>query len=256
MNYYYILEFVVLVYMAVWFVISILKKRNDVADIAWGLGFVLLSWVSFALSESMNARGILVGVLVSIWGTRLAWHIYSRNRGKPEDYRYAAWRKEWGSSFFVRSFFQIYMLQGVLLYLVVMPVLFINHSRGGSIGLLDLAGCAVWIIGFLFESVGDAQLARFIKDPTNKGKLIQSGLWQYTRHPNYFGEVTQWWGIWLIALSVPGGWMSIIGPLTITFLILKVSGIPMLEKKMAEKPGFAEYSRRTSMFIPLPPRRG
>jgi len=256
MNYYYILEFVVLVYMAVWFFISILKKRNDIADIAWGLGFVLLAWVSFAISGNTDARGVLVGVLVSIWGARLAWHIYSRNRGKPEDYRYAAWRKEWGSTVYIQSFLQIYLLQGVLLYLVVMPVLFINDSRGGSLGLLDLAGCAMWIMGFLFESIGDAQLAQFIKDPANKGKLIQSGLWQYTRHPNYFGEVTQWWGIWLIALSVLGGWMSIIGPLTITFLILKVSGIPMLEKKMAEKPEFAEYSKRTSIFIPLPPRRG
>jgi len=256
MNYFVTLAIILFGYMTTWFVLSILKKRNDIADIAWGLGFVLLAWVSFAISESMSSRGILVGVLVTVWGTRLAWHIYSRNRGKPEDYRYAAWRKEWGSSFFVRSFFQVYMLQGVLLYLVVMPVLFINYSRAGSIGLLDLVGCAVWITGFLFESFGDAQLARFIKDPANKGKLIQSGLWQYTRHPNYFGEVTQWWGIWLIALSVPGGWMSIIGPITITFLILKVSGIPMLEKKMAEKPEFADYSKRTSMFIPLPPRHG
>jgi steroid 5-alpha reductase family enzyme len=256
MNYFFTLAIILFGYMTTWFVLSILKKRNDITDIAWGLGFVLLAWVSFAISESMSLRGILVGVLVTVWGTRLAWHIYSRNRGKPEDYRYAAWRKEWGSSFFVRSFFQIYMLQGVLLYLVVMPVLFINHNRGGSLGLFDLAGCAVWIIGFLFESIGDAQLARFIKNPANKGKLIQSGLWQYTRHPNYFGEVTQWWGIWIIALSVPGGWLSIIGPLTITILILKVSGIPMLEKKMAEKPEFTEYSKRTSVFIPLPPRRG
>lgn len=256
MNYFFTLAIILFGYMTTWFVLSILKKRNDIADIAWGLGFVLLAWVSFAISESMSLRGILVGVLVTVWGTRLAWHIYSRNRGKPEDYRYAAWRKEWGSSFFVRSFFQIYMLQGVLLYLVVMPVLFINHGRGGSLGLLDLAGCAVWIIGFLFESIGDAQLAQFIKNPANKGRLIQSGLWQYTRHPNYFGEVTQWWGIWIIALSVPGGWLSIIGPLTITILILKVSGIPMLEKKMAEKPEFTEYSKRTSVFIPLPPRRG
>lgn len=256
MNYFVTLAIILFGYMTTWFVISVLIKRNDIADIAWGLGFVLLTWVSFAISGNTDARGILVGVLVSIWGARLAWHIYSRNRGKPEDYRYAAWRVEWGSTVYIRSFFQIYLLQGVLLYLVVMPVLFINYSRGGSLGLLDLAGCAVWIMGFLFESIGDAQLAQFIKNPTNKGKLIQSGLWQYTRHPNYFGEVTQWWGIWLIALSIPGGWLSIIGPLTITFLILKVSGIPMLEKKMAEKPEFAEYSKRTSMFIPLPPRHG
>ena len=113
---------------------------------------------------------------------------------------------------------------------------------------------SVWILGFVFESVGDAQLARFIKDPANKGKLMQGGLWRYTRHPNYFGEVTMWWGIWLLALSTPYGFFSIIGPITITFLILKVSGIPMLEKKMEENPEFAEYKRRVSVFIPMPRR--
>ncbi|MDV7396636.1 DUF1295 domain-containing protein, partial [Arthrospira platensis SPKY1] len=132
--------------------------------------------------------------------------------------------------------------------------LLINKNVGPSLGILDFAGVAVWIFGFYFEAVGDAQLARFKKDPANKGKFLQSGLWAYTRHPNYFGEVAQWWGIWLIALAVPGGVYTIIGPLTITFLILKVSGIPMLEKKMEENPEFAEYKRKTSMFIPLPKR--
>ncbi|MBM3204878.1 DUF1295 domain-containing protein, partial [Candidatus Uhrbacteria bacterium] len=140
------------------------------------------------------------------------------------------------------------------LFLIVMPVLLINKHAGGSLGLLDFVGVAVWLLGFYFEAVGDAQLARFIKDPANKGKLMQSGLWAYTRHPNYFGEVTQWWGIWLVALSVPNSLFAMIGPLTITFLILKVSGIPMLEKKMAEHPDFAEYKRRVSVFIPMPRR--
>jgi steroid 5-alpha reductase family enzyme len=116
-------------------------------------------------------------------------------------------------------------------------------------------GVCVWLFGFLFESVGDAELARFARDPHNRGKILQSGLWQYTRHPNYFGEVVQWWGIWLLAVGVPGGWFGIVGPLTITFLILKVSGIPMLEKKMAENPDFAEYKRRTSVFLPWIPKR-
>lgn len=152
--------------MSLWFVISFIIKRNDVADVAWGLGFVLMVWTSFFLSGEFGIRGLLVNILVSIWGLRLAWHIHTRN----------------------------------------------------------------------------------------KGKLMQSGLWAYTRHPNYFGEVTQWWGLWLVALSVQNGVFGIIGPLTITFLILKVSGIPMLEKKMAENPDFAEYKRRVSMFLPLPPQ--
>lgn len=238
--------------MSLWFVVSLIKKRNDVADIAWGLGFVLLASVSYFISEASGVRGILVGILVSIWGLRLAWHIHARNKGKAEDYRYLAWRKEWGKWFYIRSYFQVYLLQGALLFLIILPVLIINKSIGGGLGLLDVFGFVVWIIGFYFESVGDAQLARFIKDPSSKGKIMQSGLWAYTRHPNYFGEVTQWWGIWLIALSVPNGWLGIIGPVTITFLILKVSGIPMLEKKMKENPEFADYKQRVSVFIPLP----
>lgn len=238
--------------MSLWFVVSLLKKRNDVADIAWGLGFTLMTWVSFFLSGNSSARGILVGVLVSIWGLRLAWHIHRRNKGKTEDYRYLAWRKEWGKWFYLRSYFQVYLLQGIFLFLIVSPVLLINKSAGTALGLLDIVGVSVWLVGFYFETIGDAQLARFIKDPANKGKLMQRGLWAYTRHPNYFGEVTLWWGIGLIALSVPSGWLGIIGPLTITFLILKVSGIPMLEKKMVEHPDFAEYKKRTSIFFPLP----
>lgn len=254
MSYFLTLALVLFAYMSMWFLVSLIKKRNDVADVAWGLGFVLMAWVSFFLSTPSGARGILVGTLVSIWGIRLAWHIHSRNKGKGEDYRYLAWRNEWGKWFYLRSYFQVYLLQGLFLFLIVSPVLVVNKNAGNPLGILDFVAVAVWLTGFYFESVGDAQLARFIKDPANKGKLMQSGLWAYSRHPNYFGEVTQWWGIWLFALSLPNGWMSVVGPLTITFLILKVSGIPLLEKKMEENPDFAEYKRRTSVFIPLPRR--
>lgn len=255
MNYYLTLIVILFAYMNLWFVVSLIKKRNDVADVAWGLGFVLITWVSFILSNDFAARGLLVGILVSIWGLRLAWHIYARNKGKTEDYRYLAWRKVWGKWFYVRSYLQVYLLQGMFLFLIVMPVLLINKSAGAELGLLDAFGIAVWLLGFYFEAVGDAQLIRFIKDPANKGRLMQSGLWAYTRHPNYFGEVTQWWGLWLVALSVPNGWFGIIGPVTITFLILKVSGIPMLEKKMAGNPEFADYKGRVSIFIPMFPKK-
>lgn len=250
-----ILGLVLFVYMNLWFVISLIKKRNDVADIAWGLGFVLLAWTSLFLSKNIFLMPIVVNVLVSIWGLRLAYHIYSRNKNKTEDYRYATWRAEWGKWFYLRSYFQIYILQGLLLFMISLPVLFINIYQVESFGIFALLGILVWGLGFFFESVGDAQLAKFIKDPLNKGKLMQSGLWQYTRHPNYFGEVTQWWGIFIIALSVPYGLVSILGPITITFLILKVSGIPMLEKKMEQNPEFALYKKRTSIFFPLPVKK-
>ncbi len=255
MNYYFTLGLCMLVYMSLWFVVSLVKKRNDVADVAWGLGFVLISWASFFLSLQTSVRGLVVNILVSVWGTRLAWHIFKRNRNKPEDYRYLAWRQTWGKWFYIRSYVQVYFLQGMLLFLIALPVLVINQNHGQSLRILEFVGVGVWLVGFCFEVVGDAQLARFIKNPTNKGKLMQSGLWAYTRHPNYFGEVTQWWGIWVLAWAVPNGYVSIVGPLTITFLILKVSGIPLLEKKMAAKPEFAEYRRRVSVFFPLPPKK-
>ncbi len=255
MNYLLILGLILFLYMSAWFAMSLVKKRNDVADVAWGLGFVLLAWVSFFLGKAQGARGLLIGLLVSIWGIHLAWHIHARHQGRAEDYRYAKWREEWGQWFYFRSFTQVYLLQGALLFIIALPILLINKRTGRALGILDLIGLAIWILGFIFEVVGDAQLARFIKDSSNKGKLMQSGLWRYTRHPNYFGEVTMWWGIYFVALSAPHGFLGIIGPITITFLILKISGIPMLEKKMIEHPDFPEYRRRTSVFIPWFPKK-
>ena len=224
MSYFVTLGIILFLYMNFWFVVSLLMKRNDVADVAWGLGFVLLAWVSLFISETNSILGIIVTLFVTVWGLRLAWHVHSRNKGKTEDYRYLAWRKQWGKWFYMRSYAQVYMLQGTLLFLIALPVLVIYNNLGGDVNILAMLGIVVWIIGFFFEVVGDSQLARFIKNKDNQGKLMTTGLWRYTRHPNYFGEVMQWWGIWLIALSVSGGWLGIIGPITITFLILLLSG--------------------------------
>lgn len=256
MNYYIVLALILFFYMNMWFVLSLIKKRNDVADIAWGLGFILMAWTSFFLLQNFNIQGLVIALLISIWGIRLSLHIHTRNKGKTEDYRYLAWRTEWGKWFYLRSYLQVYILQGFLLFLIVFPVLITNQNViSSSIGLFEIIGILVWLCGFYFEVVGDSQLARFIKNPLNKGKLMQEGLWAYTRHPNYFGEVVMWWGIWIISLNASGSLAGIIGPVTITFLILKVSGIPMLEKKMQEHSDFAEYKKRVSMFIPLPPRK-
>lgn len=253
MNYYVGLAGILFLYLNLWFVIALVKKRNDVADIAWGLGFVLMAWSALFLS-TFSWRSVVINFLVTIWGARLAWHIYQRNKGKAEDSRYQVWRKEW-QHFTVRSYFQVFLLQGVLLFLIAMPVSFMNASANQGFSILDLTGLLVWIVGFYFESTGDAQLKKFISDPANKGKIMDQGLWQYTRHPNYFGEVTMWWGIYLMALSIPNGWLTIIGPLTITILILFVSGIPLLEKKYLGRPDFEAYKKRTSIFFPLPPKK-
>lgn len=244
MNYFITLALFLLFYMTFWFIVSIFKKRNDIADIAWGIGFVLMTWLSLFLSGNLGVKSIVVGSLVTIWGFRLALHIYFRNRGKTEDYRYLAWRKEWGNFFYVRSYFQVYILQGIFLFLILLPVLILNKDSTQSISIFSIVGVFVWITGFFFESVGDSQLSKFISNPENKGKIMQSGLWKYTRHPNYFGEVTQWWGIWIISLGAMGSLWGLIGPLTITILILKVSGIPMLENKMKENIEFSEYKKK------------
>jgi len=252
MNYYFLLLSILFGYMVSWFVVLILKKRNDVADFAWGLGFILLSWSAFILS-GFSFRALFVNILITIWGARLALHIYKRNSNKPEDFRYQQWRKEW-KYFYIRSFFQIYLLQGLFLFLISTPVFAINASAFNGFKITDFVGLIVWLIGFYFENVGDSQLKKFISDPKNKGKIMDQGLWSYTRHPNYFGEVTQWWGIYIIALSTPSGFYTIIGPLTITILILFVSGIPLLEKKYVGRPDYETYKKRTSVFFPLPPR--
>ena len=155
--------------------------------------------------------------MVSIWGLRLAWHIYARHRGKPEDFRYMAWRREWGKWFYVRSYVQVYLLQGALLFLVALPVLMINRQPAIALSLVSGVGVGVWLFGFLFEAAADAQLARFTRDPNNRGKILQTGLWRYTRHPNYFGEVVQWWGIWFLAIGIPADGLALSGPLPSLF---------------------------------------
>lgn len=251
MNFYTTLAVILFGYMSSWFVVAVIKKRNDVADIAWGLGFVLMAWISF-FGSRFSLTAVVVNSLVTIWGIRLASHIYTRNRNKPEDSRYQEWRKTW-KNFYLRSYLQVFLLQGTFLFFISLPVLFINHnSHEMSFGVQMIIGVLVWLIGFFFESTGDKQLKDFISDPNNKGKLMDRGLWKYSRHPNYFGEVTQWWGIFIIALSIPGSLFTIVGPLLITVLILFVSGVPLLEKKYAGRPDWEEYKKKTSVFIPLP----
>lgn len=234
------------------FVISIFRKRNDIADTAWGIGFFIASLVPIFLhqtTETITLQQLVTTGLVLIWGSRLSLHIHTRNKNKGEDPRYLAWRQSW-NWFYTRSFFQIYMLQGLLLILVVSPVLFINTYPVENITNFFIIGLLIWIIGFSFESIGDSQLKAFIKNPDNRGKIMDKGLWAYSRHPNYFGEVTQWWGLFIIAFQVQSGLYSIIGPLTITILIVFVSGIPMLERSFVGRPGFEEYKKKTSVFIP------
>jgi steroid 5-alpha reductase family enzyme len=246
---------IILFYAVIWFIVAVVKNRNDVADIAWGGGFICAALTAYIMKGINETRATLVLVLVITWGMRLMFHIGIRNHGKPEDHRYKAWREEWGSIYLVRSFLQVFLLQGFLLLVISLPVTLAITRSGPQLTLLDGIGFCIWLLGFLFEAIGDFQLLQFKNDPANKSRIMNIGLWRYTRHPNYFGEVTLWWGIFLICLSVPGSLWTVIGPLTITWLILRVSGTPLLEKRYVDNPEYAEYIKRTSSFFPLPPKR-
>lgn len=246
--------FIIFIYACLWFIVSLITKRNDIADIAWGLGYIILV-IFYLFQYGYSNRSLLLFVLVILWGARLTIHIYLRNRNKTEDFRYKKWREDWGNWFYPRSFFQVYIVQGFLLIIIISGVTIANTNAQPPLNYRDLIGVLIWLIGFFFETVGDWQLKKFLENQQNKGKIMQSGLWKYTRHPNYFGEVTMWWGIFLIVLSSPFGWFGIVSPLTISFLILFVSGIPMLEKKYLGNTEFEKYKQKTSVFFPLPPKK-
>lgn len=244
-----------LIFMTVAFVIAIWLKDNSIVDIAYGLAFVLVCWSGFLVYGSTHPRQCLMLTLITLWGLRLTSHIYLRKQGEQgEDFRYRQWRESWGKTFVWRSYLQIFMLQGTVVFLVSLPALLVLRHPGAALSWIDLLGGLIWGLGFIFEALGDWQLLRFKKNPANRGRIIQGGLWRYTRHPNYFGEATLWWGIFLIALGSPLGWLAIISPLLIDFLLLKVSGIPMLEAKYEGNSEFAAYKNRTNAFFPWIPK--
>lgn len=248
-----------LIYMSCAFVVSLIRKDNGTADIAYGWGFVLVAWTTYLLGTP-GLAALIASILTTVWAARLSIRIYFRNKGKPEDFRYKTWREEWGKTFVLRSFLQVYMLQGAVIFGVVLPVSLLNiYSPEGGISIIAGVGFLIWLVGFFFEAVGDYQLSRFIKNPENKGKIMDQGLWRYTRHPNYFGESVMWWGLALASfgtiLPFAGSlsYLAFFGPVLITFLLLKVSGVPLLEKHFEGQPAWEAYKAKTSVFIPLPP---
>jgi steroid 5-alpha reductase family enzyme len=248
---------VILALMTVLWLVSLLLRNSSIVDIFWGAGFVFAAWTCFALTPSgAEARRLAIAILTSLWGLRLTLHILRRNWGKPEDFRYQKWREESGANWWWFSFFKVFFLQGVLMWVISAPLLAAQISpQPASLGVLDLIGLLLWAIGFFFETVGDSELSRFINNPANKGKVMRYGLWRYTRHPNYFGDSTQWWGFYLFALAA-GGWWTVFSPILMTFLLVKVSGVALLDKAMAKrKPGYLEYMQTTSSFFPWPPKR-
>lgn len=239
---------------SLWF-LSLRLKNASIIDIFWGIGFTTIAWLAFVLApQGFLPRRLILATLVTIWGLRLALHIGIRNAGRPEDFRYAAWRAEHGPRWWWFSFIQVFLLQGVLMWLISVPVTAsLSSSFPAILTPLDWLGILLWTCGWLFESVSDAQLMRFKEDPSNTGKLLTSGLWKYTRHPNYFGEAVLWWGLYLIALAA-GKWWTIFSPFLMTYLLIRVSGVAMLERTMKQRPGYDEYVRKTSPFLPRLPK--
>lgn len=243
-----------LFFMTIVFFLAQKRKRLDIVDAAWGMVFILIGFWSFRLG-SQGLVQILATLLVVIWGIRLSFYISRRiDRSTGEDPRYVSMRRAWRDHVALNAYLRIFVVQTLLALIISGSVIFINFAPVATPDFFAMIGAGIWVAGFLFESIGDAQLRRHLANPANKGKLMIKGLWRYTRHPNYFGEAVQWWGIFVIALGVPFGWVTIFAPLTITILLLFVSGVPLTEKRFDGKPGWAAYKKRTSVFVPLPPK--
>ena len=246
---------IVVLMLSTW-VLSIILKNASIVDIVWGLGFVMVAWVVRLSTDANNARQWLLVAMVTVWGLRLAGYLFWRNHGNGEDFRYRAMRKHYGPRFGLISLVTVFALQGALMFVVSLSVQLGQADATPNIGVIAYIGVALWLVGLFFEAVGDAQLARFKSDPANQGMVMRTGLWRYTRHPNYFGDSCVWWGIGLVAAETGSAAWGLIGSLVMTILVRRVSGVPMLEKTMGKRrPGYAEYVATTSPFFPRPPKK-
>lgn len=249
---YLVVAAITIVAFSIVYFIAQFHKNNSLIDSFWGVGFVIIAIFSLLITLNLRLPQVIVTFLVILWGVRLSARISLRNKGKPEDWRYAAWRTKWGSHASLRSYTDVFLPQAVLCFVIALPVIFVNiHSVNIKYPALLALGIIVWLVGFIFEAIGDSQLDEFKNSKSSTNEVLDTGLWKYSRHPNYFGEATLWWGIGIIALSCSfSALWTLIGPITITFLLLKVSGVPMLEKKMSKNPKYKSYMSKTNRFIP------
>ncbi len=235
--------------------ISVRVRDASLADIAWGLSFVAIAVACLAAGPGSGDRSLLALVLVAVWGVRLASYVAWRHEG--EDRRYVAMRRRYGDAFARRSLWSVFGLQALIAWIVSLPIqVAATDATPAAVGVLGLIGALVCMTGIACEGIADLQLARFLRRPDAAGSVMDEGLWRYSRHPNYFGDACFWWGVWLIALETGSAWWTAIGPALITFLLLRVSGVALTERTISSRrPGYAEYVKRTSAFVPLPPRR-
>lgn len=235
------------------FVIASWRRRYDTVDTFWGLGFALIALLTFTRADGQLALRVTVTALTVLWGVRLAVHLFLRSRKREEDPRYVELLRRAGRRPALSIFVRVYLVQAVVLWFVSLPVQVAQYAD--TFGVTAWLGVALWLVGFGFETVGDAQLRRFRADPDNDGKVLDSGLWRYTRHPNYFGDACLWWGLYLLACGSWVGAATIASPVAMTYTLARGTGKPLLEKGMAfTRPGYAHYVERTSGFLPRPPR--
>lgn len=240
--------------MFVTWVVSVVMRDASVADIAWGLAFVAVAWTAHCCGDGNPDRSLLLAIVVTLWGVRLAAHIADRHDG--EDRRYVAMREKHGDAFIWRSLWSVFGIQGVLAWVIALPVQVAAIDPAPDLGVVAWIGVAIFAVGFFFEAVSDFQLRQFVNGPDSSDKVMDRGLWRYSRHPNYFGEVVIWWGIYVIALETGSAWWTVIGPAVITFLLLRVSGVTLTESSIkSRRPGYENYVRKTSAFVPRPPKK-
>ena len=238
----------VLIFFHLLFILALIVHDNSIADVGWGLGFVLIDVVLLFQEHSYSIPQLVVSGLILVWGLRLSSYIFLRKKGAPEDFRYKSWRKQWGNYFILRTWAQVFMLQMFFLLVIATP-LFLAATTFLLPSIFTALGAIIALFGLTIETISDVQMIRFKKQLTNKGKIIQTGLWRYSRHPNYFGESVFWWGIAVIVFPFQPHFLSVISPVLITFLVRYVSGVPMLEKKYKDNKEFQAYAARTSCFI-------
>ncbi|MCY3585268.1 MAG: DUF1295 domain-containing protein [Acidimicrobiaceae bacterium] len=243
------------VLMLICWLVSLRLEDASIVDPLWPVVFVAIAWGLWLSSSGGGGRKLMLAAMVTLWGLRLGIHLALRKRGEPEDYRYAGMRHRW-QPFALWSLVIVFGLQALLATVVSLPLqAVLGTDQNAAVGWLDWLGAAVWVVGFIFETVADRQLARFRAAEAGRGKVMNRGLWRYSRHPNYFGDFLVWWGIYLVAAAA-GAWWTIIGPTVMTVLLVRISGVALLERTIGDRrPGYADYAARTSAFIPLPPRR-
>jgi steroid 5-alpha reductase family enzyme len=254
----YLINLLAVVFMMVFgWIFSVQRQNVTIVDSLWGTGFVMIAWLTFFQLDGIGTRSLLITILTTLWGVRLTLYLTWRNYGKGEDPRYAQWRKASGEHFWITSLFKVFLLQAIFLWAIALVIQAGQAGAGSArLGWLDLVGASIWLTGFVFEAVGDWQLARFKSNPANRGRVMDQGLWRYTRHPNYFGESLIWWGLFVIAVSNPANWWTAVSPVIITAVLLKMTGIPLTEKLIVEKkPGYRDYISNTPAFFPWLPKK-